>query len=374
MVNPAASAGPVAAAAITADPWQGRRVLLTGHTGFKGSWLSLLLARRGAHVTGFSLPPPSSPNLFTLARVEEAVQSRIGDIADTASLAEAFNASRPEVVMHLAAQALVRRSYQDPVETYRTNVMGTVNVLEAVRKTPSVKAVVVVTTDKCYDNREWLWAYRENEPMGGADPYSSSKACAELVTAAYRRSFLSAAAGRTIGLASARAGNVIGGGDWAEDRIMTDLLASLSTGRPAEIRNPDAVRPWQHVLEPLSGYLRLAEALLEDPARYSEAFNFGPSEFDAQPVRAIADRMTGPGGLLGGGAWTLAAGAQPHEAHLLKLDSAKARAQLGWRPRLRLDDALVRVADWVKAWRAGQDMRAMTEAQIRDYFALPPLP
>ncbi len=353
--------------------WKGKRVLVTGNTGFKGSWLSLMLSRAGADVTGFSLPPPTQPNLFTLARVESHVPTFHGDINDPAALADAFADSVPEIVLHLAAQTTVRRSYADPVETFRTNVIGTINVLEAVRATPSVRTVVMVTTDKCYENNEWLWGYRENEPMGGSsDPYSASKACAELAVASYRRSFLSAAVGRPIGLATARAGNVIGGGDWTPDGLLTDLVGSLGNGSPTQIRNPEAVRPWQHVLDCLSGYLRLAEALHGDAGAFSEAFNFGPYDQDAKPVRWIADRLTGSSGLLGGGSWRLADGAQPHEAQSLKLDSSKARALLHWRPRLRLDGALCLVADWVKAWRAGQDMRAFTEAQIQAYLALPP--
>ena len=360
------------------DFWKGKKVFLTGHTGFKGSWLSLMLSQAGARVTGYSLPPPTEPNLFTLAKVGSTLESLTGDINDVPALEAALAKAQPGIVLHLAAQTTVRRSYADPVDTFRTNVLGTVNVLEAVRKTASVRTVVAVTTDKVYENNEWLWGYRESEPMGGADPYSASKACAELATASYRRSFLSPSAGRSIGLATARAGNVIGGGDWTEDGLINDLVRSLMTGKPTEIRNPDAVRPWQHVLDCLSGYLSLTEALHGDAARFSEAFNFGPHDQDSRSVRWIADRMAGPAGLLngadaaGGAAWKLADGAHPHEAQSLKLDSAKARLRLDWSPRLRLDGGLQRVADWVKAWRAGQDMRAFTETQIREYQGLPP--
>jgi len=339
--------------------WAGRRVLVTGHTGFKGGWLSLWLNHMGADVTGYALAPPSNPSLFECARVAQGMQSVIGDVRDLAALRDAMQAARPQVVLHLAAQSLVRRSYRDPVETYATNVMGTVNVLEAVRACTDVKAVVVVTSDKCYENREWVWGYRENEAMGGHDPYSSSKGCAELVAAAWRRSFLAEAG---TGVATARAGNVIGGGDWAEDRLIPDILGAFGSGTPVAIRSPQATRPWQHVLEPLAGYLMLAEKLVRDPAGYAEAWNFGPQEDDVQPVSWIVERMAVRWGA--GAAWRADDAPHPHEAGCLKLDSAKARARLDWQPRLRLEQALDWIVDWHKALRGGDDMRAFTLAQI----------
>lgn len=347
--------------------WHGRRVFITGHTGFKGGWLALWLQRLGAEVTGFALTPATTPNLFTLARVGEGMDSRIGDVRDAAALAATMRAARPEIVFHLAAQALVRTGYQAPVETYATNVMGTVHLLEAVRQMPSVRAVVNVTSDKCYDNREWLWGYREIEPLGGADPYSSSKACAELVTGAYRNAYFPPEryAEHGVAIASARAGNVIGGGDWAADRLVPDILRAIAAGEPARIRHSDAIRPWQHVLEPLAGYLILAERLTESGPAYAEAWNFGPAEDDAKPVRWIVERLTQAFGEAA--SWQPDTAPQPHEAHSLKLDSAKARARLGWRPRWNLTQALEAVVAWQRAYAAGEDLREVCGRQIDAY-------
>jgi CDP-glucose 4,6-dehydratase len=344
--------------------WKGRRVFLSGHTGFKGGWLALWLADMGAEVHGYALPPPTSPGFFDVVGVADRMASNtIADLRDADALTRAVQAASPEVVFHLAAQPLVRYSYAEPVETYAVNVMGTVNLLEAVRRTPGVKAIVNVTTDKCYENREWIWPYRENEPLGGYDPYSSSKACSELVTAAYRRSFLDSAG---VGLASARAGNVIGGGDWAADRLVPDFLRAIDAGQPLVIRSPDAVRPWQHVLEPLAGYLLLAERLLESGAGFAEAWNFGPDEADARPVRWIVERLCG---CCPGARWQCDQAPQPHEAHTLRLDSSKAKAMLGWRPRWSLAQALEKTLEWHQAWRAGRDMADESLRQIGLYLA-----
>ena len=347
--------------------WNGKRVFLTGHTGFKGGWLSLWLQHLGAELTGFALQPPTNPSLFEVAKVAQGMSSVIGDIRQGDALVQAMRASAPDIVIHMAAQPLVRRSYVDPVETYSTNVMGTVNLLEAVRQTASVRAVVNVTTDKCYENKEWVWGYRESDPMGGFDPYSSSKGCAELVTAAYRNSFFGS--GKTcehpVALASARAGNVIGGGDWAEDRLIPDILRAIQGGQSVLIRNPHATRPWQHVLEPLGGYLALAEKLYAEGAAYAEPFNFGPAAEDAQSVQWIVERLTQQWGE--GACWNRDAGTHPHEAHYLKLDCSKACAALGWTPRWRLDTALQAIIRWHKAHLRGQDMRALCLQQIADY-------
>jgi CDP-glucose 4,6-dehydratase len=346
--------------------WRGRRVFLTGHTGFKGGWLTLWLTELGAHVHGYALAPPTEPNFFTVTGLEKRLAASIlSDIRDAAALERAVRAAQPEIVLHLAAQSLVRPSYVEPVETYAVNVMGTVHLLEAVRRTPGVQAVVNVTTDKCYDNREWVWPYRENEALGGHDPYSSSKACSELVSAAWRRSFLDAAG---VQLASARAGNVIGGGDWAADRLMPDFLRALDAGQPLTVRSPQATRPWQHVLEPLSGYLALAERLCAAGAAYAEAWNFGPDESDARTVQWIVETLCAR---VPGAAWRRDAAPQPHEAHTLRLDSAKARTRLGWRPRWNLPRALQATLDWHRAWRAGADMAAFSLRQIGDYRATP---
>lgn len=348
--------------------WAGRRVFVTGHTGFKGGWLSLWLQDLGAEVTGYALSPPTKPSLFETARIGEGMRSLIADVRDLGSLVAAVTEAQPEVVFHLAAQPLVRKSYRKPVETYATNVMGTVHLLEAVRQTPSVRAVINVTSDKCYENREWLWGYREIEPMGGHDPYSNSKGCSELVTAAWRDSFYNPArhGKHGVAIASARAGNVIGGGDWAEERLVPDLLRAFELGRPAVIRHPDAVRPWQHVLEPLSGYLRLAERLVEAGPDHAEAWNFGPDDEAAVPVRLLADHLCQAWGA--GAAWQHEAGEHPHEAALLRLDSTKARTRLDWRPRWSLAKALEATADWHRACLAGEDCRAKALDQIREYL------
>jgi CDP-glucose 4,6-dehydratase len=347
--------------------WTGRRVFLTGHTGFKGGWLALWLKHLGAEVRGYSLDPVGMPNLFEAAGVGSVVDDVRGDIRDGAALDKAMNEFAPEVVFHLAAQPLVRLSYVDPILTYETNVIGTAKVLDAVRRTKSVNAVVSVTTDKCYENKEWLWGYRESDPLGGYDPYSSSKACAELVSAAYRQSYFAEGG---VALATARAGNVIGGGDWSTDRLIPDLVRGFLAGEPVAIRRPGAIRPWQHVLEPLRGYISLAERLLGDEAgRYATAYNFGPAEEDAKPVGWIADRMAQT--WADGAKWFQDGDAGAHEASYLKLDASRARTELDWTPKLRLADALEWSVDWYRAHAEGQDMRTFTTQQIRKYEALP---
>ncbi len=347
-------------------PWDGRRVLITGHTGFKGSWLTLWLQAMGARVTGFALPPPTTPSLFESARIDALIDHVEGDIRDLAAMRAVVDRARPEIIFHLAAQPLVRLSYVEPVETYAANVMGTVHLLEAVRRAGGVAGVICVTSDKCYANREWEWPYRESDPMGGHDPYSSSKGCAELVVAAYRNSYFQVD-GPSV--ASVRAGNVIGGGDWAGDRLIPDLVRAFEADAPPLIRSPDSVRPWQHVLEALGGYIRIAERLLVGERRFADAWNFGPSDDDAQPVRWIVERMRA--------AWADGAAApvldstpRPHEAGLLRLDSSRARAALGWRPALTLGEAI----DWIVAWHKsvgdGADARAVTLDQITRYAAL----
>ena len=350
--------------------WRAKRVFVTGHTGFKGSWLSLWLQSLGAQVTGFALPPNTAPSLFEVARVGEGMRSITGDIRDLASLQRALDEARPEIVIHMAAQPLVRYSYAHPVETYATNVMGSVHLLEAIRQTGGVKAVVMVTSDKCYENREWVWGYRESEAMGGYDPYSNSKGCSELVTAAYRSSFFNPAsyAQHGVALASGRAGNVIGGGDWALDRLIPDVVRAIEQGREVIIRSPHAIRPWQHVLEPLSGYLHLAERLYADGIEFAEGWNFGPHDHDARPVAWIVEQLAR---IWGDGATYRIdpSAADLHEAHYLKLDCSKAHMKLGWQPRWNLLHTLGKIAGWHKAQRSGDDMQALTLAQIREYEA-----
>ena len=347
---------------ITPAFWHGRRVFLTGHTGFKGSWLSLWLQSLGAKVHGFALPPSTAPALYTEARVGESMDSTTGDIRDFDAVRRAMASHRPEIVMHLAAQSLVRRSYADPIGTYATNVMGTVHVLEAARAVDSVRAIVNVTTDKCYENREWVWGYREDEPMGGFDPYSNSKGCSELVTMAYRRSFLAAGG---VALASARAGNVIGGGDWALDRLIPDILRAFERDEPVLIRNPYSTRPWQHVLEPLSAYLMLAERLVQSGQAFAEGFNFGPDDDDARPVQWIVERLAKRWG--GDASWQIDSSQHPHEATYLKLDISKARQRLGWQPCWGLERALDNIVQWHQSWLAGDDMKSICQNQIDNY-------
>lgn len=348
------------------DPafWNGKRVFVTGHTGFKGSWLCLWLRSLGAQVHGFALAPPTVPSMYEQAGVERSLaSSTIGDIRNRDQLAAATAKANAEIVFHLAAQPLVRHSYNNPLETYDVNVMGLVHVLEAVRATDGVKVVVNVTTDKCYHNDGRTSGYRESEPMGGRDPYSSSKGCAELVTAAYRASFLAEAG---VAVSTARAGNVIGGGDWAADRLLPDLFRALDAGTTLRIRAPGAIRPWQHVLEPLSGYLMLAEHLHEEGARYAEAWNFGPADEDAQTVGWIVEHVSAQHPEL---AWERDPTPHPYEAAYLKLDSSKARSRLGWRPRWRLETALENTSGWHRAWRRGDRMHELTMLQIREYAA-----
>jgi CDP-glucose 4,6-dehydratase len=345
------------------DFWSRRRVLVLGHTGFKGAWLSLWLRQMGAQVTGLSLPPPTSRNLFVDAGLVGLVDSRFGDIRDQETVRKIMQEVEPQVVVHLAAQALVRASYQDPVGTYATNVMGTVHVLAAAQATDSVQSVIVVTSDKCYENREWVWAYRESDPMGGHDPYSSSKGCAELVTAAWRSSFCGPESVRPLGVASVRAGNVFGGGDWADERLVPDCIRALLAGEPIRIRNPSAVRPWQHVLDPLCGYLILAERLAEDPQHHGEAWNFGPADEDTRDVSFIATRMVEAWGARASWEKTTST-SQLHEATMLKVDISKARSRLPWAQRMRLELGLDWTVDWYRNFSQGRSALALTEEQI----------
>ena len=345
--------------------WSGRRVLVTGHTGFKGSWLTRWLAQAGADVAGLALPPEQTPSLFTLADLDSSCRSTLGDVRDRAAVDRVVNAHRPEIVFHLAAQALVRRSYREPVETYATNVMGTVHVLDALRRVDTAAAIVIVTSDKCYENREWAWGYRESDPMGGHDPYSSSKGCTELVAAAYRSSYFDGAR-----IATARAGNVIGGGDWSEDRLLPDIVRSAQSGEPVVIRNPASTRPWQHVLDPLAGYLLLAQRLHAEPLRYAEGWNFGPRDSGTQPVGAIAEQFVQR---LGRAKLELGKpdDAAPHEAGLLELDARKARTRLGWSPRLTIDRALDFTADWYRSWLDDPaSCRTSLDSQLSEYERL----
>lgn len=350
--------------------WKGKKVFLTGHTGFKGSWLSIWLQSLGAEVTGYALAPPTEPSLFIQAGVSELVTSVIADIRDLDCLKREMQKASPDIVIHMAAQPLVRDSYKIPVETYATNVMGTVHLLEAVRSTPSVRAVVNVTTDKVYENREWAWGYRENEPFGGYDPYSNSKGCSELVTAAYRSSYFNPKDydSHGVALGSARAGNVIGGGDWAGDRLIPDIIRAILAKEPVQIRNPHAIRPWQHVLEPLSGYMLLAEQLFEAGPEFAEGWNFGPADEDAKPVEWLVKRLCEQWGE--GACYEIDKGEHPHEAHYLKLDCSKAHSQLGWWPRWGLETALEKIVDWTRVYLEKGDLRQMCGKQITEYGAL----
>jgi CDP-glucose 4,6-dehydratase len=357
---------------IDTEFWSGRRVFVTGHTGFKGAWLSLLLRRLGAEVTGFSLPAPSDPSLFDGADAARGINSIHGDVRDLSALTRAMQAAEPEVVLHLAAQSLVRPSYEDPVTTYATNVQGSVHVLEAVRQTSGVRAVVMVTSDKCYENNEWPWGYRESDRLGGKDPYSNSKACAELVTAGYRSSFFPPRQIQRHGVAvaTARAGNVIGGGDWSEMRIVPDLMRGFLSGESVVIRSPCAVRPWQHVLDPLTGYMMLAERLWRGEAAFASAWNFGPVDTDARPVSWLAERLVAIWG--DGASWQVQETADGRETGVLRLDSSQSRQQLGWHPRWDVDAALEHTAGWYRAY--GRDnsvaaVRAATESDIESYLA-----
>ncbi len=339
--------------------WNNKRVLVTGHTGFKGGWLAIWLQRLGANVAGYALASTTKPCLFASADVASGMRSETGDVRDLEHLSRFVNDFRPEIIIHMAAQSLVRPSYADPVETFGTNIMGTVNLLEAARNCDSVRAIINVTTDKCYENLERQEGYREDEPLGGHDPYSSSKGCAELVTASYRRSF-------SLAVASARAGNVIGGGDWAEDRLLPDMMRSFMSGEPVAIRNPASTRPWQHVLEPLHGYMLLAQRLYENNAEHAEAWNFGPDDADAKPVEWLADQAVDLWGE--SASWINTADAdQPHEAGFLRLNCDKAKSRLGWQPRMNLEQALVWTVDWYRSFQRGDDVRALTEQQISNY-------
>jgi CDP-glucose 4,6-dehydratase len=343
--------------------WKGKKVYLTGHTGFKGSWLSLWLQNMGAIVKGYSLDVNTNPALFSQANVAEGMQSEIGDIRNLERLAISMVSFSPDILIHMAAQPLVRLSYQQPVDTYTTNVIGTVNVLEVARKCPNLKAIVSVTTDKCYENNEWEWGYRENEPMGGSDPYSSSKGCAELVTSAYRRSFFSSE--DTASLASARAGNVIGGGDWAEDRLIPDILRAFEKSEPVVIRNPLSTRPWQHVLEPLSGYLVLAQELFLNGDNFAEGWNFGPKDEDCKPVSWILDKMVTYWG--NNASWRLDKNNNPHEAGFLKLDCSKASNRLKWNPKWNLQLTLKSIVDWHQLYTNGGDIKKQCLIEINTY-------
>jgi len=342
--------------------WAGKRVYLTGHTGFKGSWLALWLSSLGAHVKGYALTPPTSPALFIEAVVADKIESETGDIRNLEQLQKSMVDFNPDILIHMAAQPLVKLSYIEPIETYDVNVMGTAKVLEAARKCSNLKAIICVTTDKCYENKEWEWGYRENEAMGGHDPYSSSKGCAELITSSYRRSFLQ---DKGIGVATVRAGNVIGGGDWAEDRLIPDILRAFGKNVPVIIRNPKATRPWQHVLEPLSGYLILAQKLYESPEKYAEGWNFGPNDTDVKPVDWILDEMVKQ---WQGASWELDKNAHPHEAGFLKLDISKARTALNWHPTWHLDHTLEKIIAWQQAWLNKKNVQAVCLTEIDEYM------
>lgn len=343
--------------------WKGKKVFLTGHTGFKGSWLSFWLLRLKSEVVGYSLAPETNPSLFGILKLEQKMRSIIADVRDQNSITSAISEAQPDIIIHMAAQPLVRKSYLEPIATYATNVMGTVHVLEAARTVGKAGAVLVVTSDKCYENREWIWGYREHDRIGGHDPYSSSKGCAEIVTNSYRSSYFGAA---EIGLATARAGNVVGGGDWSEDRLIPDIFRALEKAEPPLIRNPQAVRPWQHALEPLSGYLCLIEELYKKRSQYSDSWNFGPRDEDAQTVASIADQLCEHWG--DDARWTKDTSLSQHEANYLKLDVTKAWNELKWKPVLRLQTALRFVVEWHKSWIGGADMVKVTDKQISEYL------
>ncbi len=345
-----------------------RKVLITGHTGFKGSWLCLLLNKLGADVFGYALDPPTNPSLFVEAKINEIMTSFIGDIRDYENLFKVIQQVQPEIVIHMAAQPLVRESYKKPVETYAINVMGTVHFLEACRHTKSVKAIVNVTTDKCYANKEWHWGYRENEPMGGYDPYSNSKGCSELVTSSYRNSYFNPAkySEHGVAVASARAGNVIGGGDWANDRLIPDFIRSISQGEKVKIRSPFAIRPWQHVLEPLTGYLTLAAKLFTEGVKYAEGWNFGPDDEDAKNVEWITLTICELWGE--GASFSIDKDPQLHEANYLKLDCSKSKAELDWTPKWNIQTTLQSIVEWNKAYLRGENMRTVSEYQINQYY------
>lgn len=348
---------------VSPEFWYGKKVFVTGHTGFKGGWISLWLQSMGAKVKGYSLEAPTQPSLFNVANVENNIESEIGDIRDTDKLNASVSNFDPDIIIHMAAQPLVRLSYKEPKETYSTNVMGSLNVFEAARIAKNLRVIINITTDKCYENREWEWGYRENEAMGGADPYSSSKGCAELLASAYRRSFFNAADGPV--LASVRAGNVIGGGDWAEDRLIPDILRAFENGSPVIIRNPNSIRPWQHVLEPLSGYLVLAQYAWENGQKFADGWNFGPRDTDAQPVGNILNKMVALWGE--NASWQLDGLEQPHEAKYLKLDISKAQMHLKWKPRWNIDIALDKIVKWHKSWLNGIDMHEYCLKEIKEF-------
>jgi CDP-glucose 4,6-dehydratase len=347
---------------IRSEFWHGKKVLLTGHTGFKGSWLSIWLQNLGTDVCGLSLAPGTNPSLFELARASDGMRSHIEDIRDFGAVSKICQDFSPEIIIHMAAQPLVRKSYLDPIETYSTNVMGTVNILEAARACKTVKAIVCITTDKCYENKEWTWGYRETEAMGGHDPYSSSKGCAELICGAYRRSFLQE---NGVLLATARAGNVIGGGDWSDDRLVPDILRALEADQTLKVRNPNSIRPWQHVLEPLSGYLMLAQKLYEGDHNATGAWNFGPWEQDAKDVDFICKEFFNHWG--GGRTFKRQHGDHPHEATYLKLDISKARNELNWEPKWRISYAIKQIVSWHRGYLSNVNLRKLCELQIREY-------
>ena len=352
---------------ITENFWKGKRVFITGHTGFKGSWLSLWLHSLNAKVSGYALNPPTEPSLFELCDVYKFINSNIFDVRDRKRLIDTILAVSPEIIIHMAAQPLVRESYNNTVETYEINVMGTINLFEAVRKCKSVRVIINVTTDKCYENREWCWGYRENDPLGGYDPYSSSKACSELVTSSYRNSFFNPMdyEMQLVAVASARAGNVIGGGDWAKDRLIPDCIRAILKGEKIVIRNPHAIRPWQHVLEPLSGYLMLAQKMYECGPMYGEGWNFGPNGDDVKPVEWVVNKVCEKWG--NNVSYEIDKGEQPHEANCLMLDCSKAKARLGWYPRWSIENAIDKVIEWTRAYKENKDLIAVCLRQIEEY-------